>query len=359
MQVNKIALTLDSGILGLQKYGGISNYWNKLIESMVCNDELKTHVLLPSKIVNADFDRSLFTEKNSSLEDIPQKINRYLRADVNEDCDVFHSSYYRQPMTKSSVYIVSVYDFIYENYIKGIRKFVHQNQKARAIKNADEVICISDSTRRDTLRLYPSLDPSSVHVVHLAVDHEKFFQEQEKDVKFKTAILYVGQRVGYKRFDLAVGAVSNFPQYKLSIVGPELNKDEIKLLNSLIPNGWEYVGEVSLEKLRLIYSSAFALIYPSDYEGFGLPILEAMACGCPVLTANNSSLPEIGGDAALYSMRQCSKEYAKKLFLIESERDSLVQKGLKRAKDFTWEKTFRNTRSIYLKGLNKKRQNNA
>ena len=359
MQVNKISLTLDSGILGLQKYGGISNYWNKLIESMVCNNELTTHLLLPSKIVNADFDRSLFTEYNSTLEHIPQKINRYLRAEVNEDCDVFHSSYYRQPITKRSVYVVSVYDFTYENYSKGIRKLVHHNQKARAIKNADEVICISDSTRRDTLRLFPSFDPSSVHVVHLAVDHENFFPEQEKDIKFKNAILYVGQRVGYKRFDLAVGAVSNFPQYKLSIVGPELNKDEIKLLNSLIPNGWEYVGEVSLEKLRLIYSSAFAFIYPSDYEGFGLPILEAMACGCPVLAANNSSLPEIGGDAALYSMGQCSKEYAKKLFLIESERDSLVQKGLKRAKDFTWEKTFRDTRSIYLKGLNKKRQNNA
>lgn len=345
----KVSITLDSGILGIQKYGGISNYWNRLIENIISNPNFDTNILLPKKIINLDFNNLILDSSSYSTEFITQSLARYFKGNVDPSCSIFHTGYYRLPNNTQCTYIVTVYDFIYERYGNGLSRLVHSFQKNRALKQADAIICISESTRQDAINFCPSIDPSKFHVVHLAVDHEKFYPDPLLgDDNLKDTVLWVGQRGGHKRFDLAVKALNHNNDLKFGIVGPSLTKQEIILLEKFCFNRWHYLGSVNETRLRQIYSSVFALIYPSDYEGFGLPILEAMACGCPVLAAKTSSLPEVGGNAAVYANSQTTDDYSANLKYIKSNRSKLVKLGIDRAKLFTWHKTIQETIAIYL-----------
>ena len=214
------------------------------------------------------------------------------------------------------------------------------------------VICISNATRDDVLRYAPEVDPSRVHVVYLGVDQSTFFPERLSNSSgLGNMVLYVGQRVGHKRFDLAVEAVAQCRDLSLGIVGPTPTEPEVKLLNSQLLGRWYSFGQVSSSRLRELYSTAFAFIYPSDYEGFGLPILEAMACGCPVVAAQTASLPEVGGTAAIYASEQDAEMFAAALTQLQistSDRQAAITAGLRQAKGFTWERTFNETLLIYL-----------
>jgi len=184
----------------------------------------------------------------------------------------------------------------------------------------------------------------------LGVDHQAFFPEAQRVQGMADVVLFVGQRDKYKRFDLAVEAVRRSPPLRLGIVGPALASAERTALREALGSRWHEFARVSQAALRGLYSSAFAFVFPSDYEGFGLPVLEAMACGCPVVAANTSSLAEVGGDAALYSIEQHADAYAKQLARLEDAalRGSMIRSGLTRAAEFTWSKTFEQTLDVYL-----------
>jgi mannosyltransferase len=198
----------------------------------------------------------------------------------------------------------------------------------------------------------PEVDPSRVHVVYLGVDQSAFFPERALDYsEFENMVLYVGQRGGYKRFDLAIGAIEKCKDLSLGIVGPIPTESEVNLLNSQLPGRWHSFGPVTGSRLRELYSMVFAFIYPSDYEGFGLPILEAMACGCPVVAANTASLPEVGGAAAIYARKQESEMFAASLTRLQmsaNERQSAISAGLLQANKFSWNRTFSDTLSVYM-----------
>lgn len=354
MLSSKIRLTLDSGVFGLQRYGGISNYWNRLIEHIRAHGDFETSLLLPKRIINQEYNSVASAKMHRKHELLPHVFTRYFNGSAGPDCDIFHTSYYRPPYAKGNCkFIVTAYDFIYERYASGVKKSVHSAQKQRAMRLADAVICISSSTRQDTLRYCPSLDPSKVHIIPLGVDHTKFYHGSNPvDNELNDVVLFVGQRGVHKRFDLAVKAVKDCAGVRLGIIGPQLDEREVDSLDALLKGRWKFFGPVSSARLREIYSSAFCCIYPSDYEGFGLPILEALACGCPVVAANNSSLPEVGGAAALYANEQRPDCYAELINTIKPRRDQLVLRGIAHAQKFTWESTFNQTTEIYKNVLN-------
>lgn len=122
-------------------------------------------------------------------------------------------------------------------------------------------------------------------------------------------------------------------------------------LQGALGDRWREHGPVGTTELRRLYSSAFAFIFTSDYEGVGLPILEAMACGCPVLAASKSSLPEVGGLAALYATSQSGESYATALHALDSAviRGEAVRAGLVRIEQFSWSQTMQQTVAIYLR----------
>jgi mannosyltransferase len=249
------------------------------------------------------------------------------------------------------MYVVTVYDFIYERFSDGPARWVHSWQKDRAIRRADAVICISHATRADVLRYVPSVNPARLHVVHLGVDQDTFFPETpDERSTLENVVLYVGQRRAHKRFDLAVASLTQCRELSLGIVGPPLSADETEVLDARLAGRWHFFGSVPASRLRQLYSAVFAFIFPSDYEGFGLPVLEAMACGCPVVAAHQASLPEVGGSAALYATEQQPELFSAALNQLQSsaaDRQSRIAAGLQHVRRFSWARTFDETLAIY------------
>ena len=344
-------LTLDCIIFGLQKFGGISTYWNQLINHMAGRPDVALHLNLP-KTIRYDSSPALETvAADVSRSTIPTELARYGFAGAGHRGGIFHSSYFRTPITSPAKTVVTVYDFTYEKFRMGLPKLVHSTQKFAAIRRADGVICISENTRRDLLDMMPDVDPSKVVSIPLAVMHERFFAPPANEIEpdLQDVVLFVGQRGGYKGFRIAVDAMRAVPRLRLGVIGPALSPEETRQLEDVLPGRWLALGSVPDARLRALYASCFALIYPSSYEGFGLPVLEAMACGAPVVTSNLSSLPEVVGSAALKAESQTGDGYAEKLssLLAEGERAKWAVSGFAQANQFRWETTFERTLAFY------------
>lgn len=344
-------VTLDCIIFGLQRFGGISNYWAQLVEHAYASPQMPWRLTLPKTLQFHAVKPSWTTRLPSTRERMPTRLARYLPAPASVETGVFHTSYYRWPRQRVQRYIVTAYDFTYERYRSGLARFVHSSQKMLSLRRADAVICISESTRRDVLEFCGNIDASRVFVVPLGVDTHRYFRDGADvgDGSLERVVLFVGQRTAYKRFDLAVEAIRACPDLQLGIVGPPLTDTEQEQLQARLGRRWRAFGAVPADELRKLYSSAHAFIFPSDYEGFGLPVLESMACGCPVVAANSSSLPEVGGSAAMYAADQRGDAYAQLLARLDdpSQRASLIEAGFSRVREFPWSRTLEQTMSIY------------
>ena len=126
----------------------------------------------------------------------------------------------------------------------------------------------------------------------------------------------------------------------------------MKLLSEYLPERFQYLGKVSNEKLNILYNSAYCLIYPSEYEGFGIPLLEAMRTGCPVIAVNRSSIPEVVGDSAILVEEVSIESLFSALLSVEANANELKNKGLAQSNKFSWGKCFSETYNLY-KSLSK------
>jgi mannosyltransferase len=338
-------IALDGIIYSLQVSGGISVYFNELIRNIPRNIPHKVLLFGPKAV-----ERSGLDMENANYHiNRSRKYERYRRCNISNQIKLFHSSYYRLPSLSVPV-VTTVFDFTYERYIKGPRRWVHSWQKFKAIRNSDAIICISHSTRRDLLEYLPEISPEIVHVVHMGVNKVFTPLDQVSGSAFPSFVLFVGARSGYKNFKLAVKAVAVVPDLVLVCVGGgQLTRDEITLLNKLIPGRWNHNGYVSDEELNRLYNRATCLIYPSANEGFGMPVLEAMRAGCPVVALNASSIPEIAGEAALLlqSENHLALSDLLRQTLEKPEQQRLRKLGIIQSSKFSWAKTFNNTFQIY------------
>lgn len=235
---------------------------------------------------------------------------------------------------------------------KFIQKYTHWMQMAKV----DEFICISQNTQADFLKFRPDIHPSKTKVVYLAAD-ERFKPTQNPKIKEKYDIktlkyfLGVSDHNPRKNFPHLIQSFIEFVKSKkvsdisLVLVGPKKQFNEIE---ELVANLKELKDKIILtgfvpdEDLPALYTEAELFIYPSLFEGFGLPVLEAMQCGTPVLTCDNTSLPEVGGDAVEYISGKDISETVQKMAEIhqdEKMRQKMSSAGLKRAQQFSWAKT--------------------
>lgn len=327
----------DSIIFALQKNGGISNYWKELIDGIRDSGEF-------SAIYSNQDEIKKFNKLTRSF-------YRYCPVRVPDNSCIFHGSYYRTASGNNIKNVITVYDFMYEKFAFGIKRLIHVHQKYRAIKKADLIITISKSTKADLLNLYPQFKYKNISVIPLGVDNKKFFYNPANTtISYpEQTVLFVGGRRGYKRFDVAVTVVACLEKYKLGIVGQPLTADEIIFLNKNLGRRWCYYGKVSDDELSLIYKSVFCFIFPSCYEGFGLPLIEAQACGCPVIASQTSSLAEVGQGTVKYGNNLDINTYLREFKALENKkvRDHFIELGLENSKKYSWAKSVESTLSAY------------
>ena len=288
-------LIIDGIIYSLQNNGGISRVFNEILDEITELDEFDLSVLIYKKS-GVVFDKNSTQWSDKVIQRAYRPLERIRSVDTNMfEGGVFHSSYYRLPTNRSLSVITTVHDFTHEILNKGIKSSLFKYQKYNALKKSEKIVCISKSTRNDLLRMYPDINEKKIDIIYNGVSSE-FYIENTNLLSYrkKNYVLFVGSRAPYKGFDRAVRAVSKITDISLVIVGGgALSKSESNMLDELVPSRFELVGNISDDLLRSYYNGALCLIYPSLYEGFGLPVVEAQACGCPVLAVNSSSIPEV------------------------------------------------------------------
>jgi mannosyltransferase len=351
-------LYLDNIIFALQRSGGISVYWAELLKYLNEHNPDVRMLEHPQALQNIQRKAlKLPRERIDNDSRLLVALSRYLQAPCKATSGIFHSSYYRTPDFNGIKQVVTVYDFTYELYRSGLRRAVHHYQKQRAIREAAGIICISESTKKDLLRLYPSTPESLITVIHLGissayepVDKNTGVPDSLKWVPQTKFVLFVGDRSEYKNFDLAILSVSRITDCHLVIIGGgELTSGEQQLLESILSKRHRHLSGVADVTLNILYNYAFCLLYPSHYEGFGLPPLEAMQAHCPVVAVNCSSLPEVCGDAALLTDNADSEQFVDQLLTLEDDttRKMMITRGKLQARKFTWKNTCEKTVEFY------------
>ena len=272
-----------------------------------------------------------------------------------EAADLFISSYYTTPLSTPSVFMA--YDMIPEIMGWNVNHPMWR-EKHYGIQHASSYIAISENTAQDLIRCFPDINPDAITVAPLGVKDSFYPAKPEEINAFKSKygiikpyFLLVGPSTGYKNSTLFFEAF-----VKLA----SRNGFDIVCTGSggvLAPEWRTYTSgstvhmlQLSDEELAIAYSGAIVLVYPSKYEGFGLPILEAMACGCPIITCENASIPEVVGEAAIYINDNDAEELATALCEVQklAIRQLLINRGIEQGKIFTWSSTARTVTSVLI-----------
>lgn len=219
------------------------------------------------------------------------------------------------------------------------------------LKTATKIIAVSKATKEDLVKKV-SIDPKKIVVIYEGIDREKF-KVDTKAASLKHYYLFVGTIQPRKNLERLMQAFSNTTGANLVIAGLKgwLSEEIYTLPKKLgIEKRVKFLGRVEDKDLPALYSGALALVFPSLFEGFGLPILEAQACGCPVITSNISSMPEVAGDGALYVNPDSIEDIIRGIREIGGIREKLIKNGFENVKRFSWEKCAKETLKV-LEGL--------
>ena len=351
-------IIFDNIIYSLQRSGGGSVYWTELLKRFkyLNNDNIYYDQIEP----NDNLFRTALDLDNVKVESkFTLKIRRYLPFTVKiKEKHIFHSSYFRFSNSKKAINVTTIHDFTTEKFRTGLAREVNLLQKRIAVKKSKGIICISENTKKDLLYFCPNVDTSKIRVIYNGVSNDFYYIADNFDIsnvnkKFLELenykyLLFIGHRTGYKNFNFAIEAVSEFTsEYKFVIVGEHLTNEEKDLLDSKLGASYLQLSKLDNQSLNYLYNRAFALIYPSSYEGFGIPIVEAMKTKCPVIAFNNSSIPEVAGDYDLIYNEEHPNSIIDGINRLKSNnfRKSVIQKGIQQSKKFDWD----NTANQYMK----------
>lgn len=361
-------IAFDHQIFNWQSYGGISRYYSELAREFLLQEQevrvfagihRNRHLsVLPSHIVQG---RRVDSYPPKS-DDLLQIVNRWWsRACAKRwSPDVLHETYYaaRASSPDGLPRVATVHDMIHEVF----RQLFPENDRTPAWKRAtcarvDHIISISHSTKKDLVEIL-GINPSKITVIHLGVDATGLARQAGTagDAPNRPYLLYVGARDSYKNFGGLARSLAASDRlrrdFDLVCFGGGALSDAERAAMAGLGFSQHQVRQVAGddEALARLYRHASAFIYPSLYEGFGLPPLEAMACSCPAVVSNTSSIPEVVGDAGEYfDPREIEDmRYAIERVVYSSSRTlELKTLGANRVKGFCWSTTATRTLNVY------------
>jgi glycosyltransferase involved in cell wall biosynthesis len=358
----------DGEILKLQRAGGVNRYFANLISRLPLDFYPTLLVDQVNGIGRPSHPNLKVHEFGGPAGEHPSVIRQGL-ARLNDryldilgrfiPFDVAHPTYYTLLSGHVSKYhcpvVVNVWDMVHELFAETMDPTGwNAEQKRQSIMAADVVICISENTRNDLLRYHPAVT-DRVQVIYLATEMEEGMSYGPEPTPSEPYFLYIGNRLSYKNVDRLLSAfaklAANREEVKLCLVGSPFSDSEEKHLHDLgIADRVAQIAYTTDNHLAKLYRCSIALVYPSLYEGFGIPPLEAMACGAPVIAANSASLPEVVGDAGkLFDPLNEDEllEAMREMLDHESTRQSFIEKGRQRSRAFSWQKTVDATVDIY------------
>lgn len=349
----------DHQIFLKQKYGGPSRYFVELhnhLDPNIFKKKIIAPIHINRYLKNSDVnDKNIFLYKKLFFNNFLKKYNQILtlkKIKNNEDC-IVHSTYYdlgylRNQKCKK---IVTIYDLIHEKFYPN-KILPKEDNKLNCINEADFFICISKTTQKDFIEKY-NIDKNKTKVIYLSSSLNKtnFNYKKKKDY-----ILFVGNRGGYKNANFLIKAYAKnekiHKNFNLAFFGGQsFSRIEIQNFKDLcIQDKIIYLGKDE-NKLSSFYQNASCLVYPSLYEGFGIPLLEAMESECPVICCDTPAIKEVGDNSVLYfekddldSLINCMEN------LLHSNHHSnkLKNLGKIRRNNFSWKRCAKETEEIYL-----------
>ncbi len=351
-----------SEIFNNQKFGGVSRYFVEIIDNLdadvkyslpVCvseNEYLKEKKIV--KIIRSLSDMN-FYEKRKILRNINKIL--FLYKCWRKDFDLVHPTYY-DPYFLDHIgeapFVVTVHDMIHELYpqfFKAGDVTMTTAHKKLLCEKAAKIIAISENTKNDIVEIF-NIDPSKIEVVYHGVSFVVSDNFNTLDLPSKY-ILFTGNRTCYKNFDRFAEAFSKLDkEYHLVCTGSKFSKEENALIDKLSIKDRIHVMYVSDKELVEIYSRAELFVFPSEYEGFGLPILEAFATNCPIALSNASCFPEIAEDAGVYfDPLDVESIFSAMKQVLENDviKKMLIKNGKKQLAKFSWKRAAEETSAVY------------
>jgi glycosyltransferase involved in cell wall biosynthesis len=375
--VNAMRVLYDHQTFTWQKYGGISRYFAELISicnstgaaecevSLVCSNNhylSEYNIFRPSGLARRMghiFSKRIQYSINKANSRIALSRGSY---------DIFHPTYYDPYFlrhVKNKPYVLTIHDMIHELYPELFEKNckIAEYKKTLAY-HATKIISVSENTKKDILRLY-EIDVEKIEVIYHGSSINKDSManlSQQTDTIIAgnlklpdRFLLFVGNRNSYKNFYRLIDSIASILKNDASLFmvctgSSDFSTSELAYFNSLAIRHKIIYIPVNDSILAHLYQKALAFVFPSLYEGFGLPILEAFSCGCPVALSDSGSFPEVAKDAAIYFdpyVKSSIEEAILKIIYDEKLRASIRCKGYEISKDFSWEKTAEKTLSLY------------
>jgi glycosyltransferase involved in cell wall biosynthesis len=360
-----IRIAYDHQFFSTFRYSGVTRYFYEIVSRLINEQDVSLSLYMGFHINEFDFARfknryahffgyrrpvipktaRLFNTINDSL--FPLFIKR-------AGPDIYHQTYYRLHLPGfRGKRVLTVYDMTGELFPDMFsRTDPVILEKQASIRQADAIIAISESTKNDIIRLL-SIPTEKITVVYLA--NSLTALPGSRSPHRGPFILYVGQRFLHKNFPVLLNAYCHSSRVNkeyglVCFGGSPFTKEEEQILaqHGLSGHASHMCGSDDL--LATYYSHASLLVYPSLYEGFGLPLLESMHYGCPVVASNSSSLPEVGADACIYfdptSTADLTDKMERALF-DDSLRGIMIERGHAREKQFSWDRAARETLQVY------------